>query len=84
MAQLALDWIIDEGGKPLLLDVDVDGVNPLESMPLSSKYATDALRLLGVRGYQRAEYQEEFVAVATSFCGAERCSKRAADGLQDP
>ena len=75
--------IIDEGGRPLLLDVDVDGASPADNLPLSRKYAFDALRLLGVQGYQRSEYQEEFVSLAAPFCAAEHCSQRAADALQD-
>ena len=83
VAQLTADWVIDEGGRPLLLDVDVDGVVPSASMALSQKYALDALQLLGVRGFRRAEYQEGFVESARPFCTAARCSQAAADALQD-
>ncbi|KAL3930727.1 MAG: hypothetical protein SGPRY_001414 [Prymnesium sp.] len=67
VAQLALDWVIDEGGKPVLLDVDVDGVGPSDALPLSTQYATDALELFGVLGYHRAKYQKEFFSVVSQF-----------------
>ena len=53
--------INDEGGHALLLDVDVDGVGPDAKLPLSTKYASDALRLPGIGGYSRAEYQQDFL-----------------------
>lgn len=83
VAELTLDWVIDEGGRPLLFDLDVDGAQPSDDLPLSHKYALDALQLLGVAGYARKPYQADFLREARPFCAARRCTQRTADALQD-
>ena len=50
---LTLDWLIDQDGRPLLFDVDADGAQPTNDLPLSHQYAIDALRLVGAGGYER-------------------------------
>ena len=83
VAQLSLEWIIDDGGKPLLLDVDTAGALASDELPLSKAYATDALGLVGVGGYERSQYQKAFLRRLDAFCAAHACTQREADALQD-
>ncbi len=67
-ALLSLDWVIDEGGRPVLVDVDVDGAVASEDLPLSRRYALDALQLLGVGGYERDDYGDRASRAIEAFC----------------
>ena len=72
VALLSLDWVIDEGGRPVLVDVDVDGGVASEELPLSRRYALDALQLLGVDGYEREEYADKADSAIDGFCGKQQ------------
>ena len=72
VALLSLDWIIDEGGRPVLVDVDVDGAVASDELPLSRKYALDALEFLGVGGYERHEYGERAGSAIEAFCARQQ------------
>ena len=48
VAQLSLEWIIDDGGKPLLLDVDTAGALASDELPLSKAYRENLKRLCDV------------------------------------
>lgn len=47
---ITFDWLIDEGGVPVLIDADTDGMRAADDLPLSHQYAADALTLLGIGG----------------------------------
>jgi len=68
VALLTYDWVVDEGGQPVLVDIDVSGVVASDVLPLSNRYALDALHLLGVDGYDRAAYGERARAKIAGFC----------------
>lgn len=74
VALLTLDWIIDEGGQPVLMDFDASGAVASDELPLSSRYALDALRLLGVDGYDRTLYGERARTKINGFCARQEAA----------
>ena len=74
VALLTLDWVIDEGGRPVLMDVDVDGGMAADELPLSHKYALEALHLVGVHGYERQGYGARAHSAIDTFCARRRSS----------
>ena len=84
VATLTLDWIIDEGGRPVLLDVDVHGAVADDALPLSHKYALDALRLLGVNGYDRSRYGAMAHTVVDNFCAQRAAGSVGIRGNREP
>lgn len=83
VALLSLDWVIDEGGQPILTDADVNGAVASDELPLSSRYALDALQLLGVDGYDRSLYGERAHTKIEAFCSRQAAagSPCGADGM---
>ena len=73
VATLALDWQVDEGGVPVLFDVDVDGVGASDELPMSRRYAADALRLAGVAPFPRDGYASQLERSVAGFCSHQPC-----------
>lgn len=69
--------------QPMILECNSNGFMMGSRIPAGWDYTVDALRLLGVGGYNRALTQPTFVRVARDTCGAWRCSAAEADALQD-
>ncbi|KAG8459383.1 hypothetical protein KFE25_013019 [Diacronema lutheri] len=68
---------------PMILECNSNGFMMGSRIPNGWEYTVDALRLLGVAGYNRSAYQPAFGAVARATCDAWRCSADEADALQD-
>jgi hypothetical protein len=69
--------------QPMILECNSNGFMMGSRIPKGWEYTVDALRLLGVAGYNRSAYQAQFSGVARDTCDSWRCSAAEADALQD-
>lgn len=68
---------------PMILECNSNGFMMGSRIPAGWEYTVDALRLLGVAGYNRSTYQQTFSQVARATCDSWRCSAAEVDALQD-